>query len=260
MLGCVAELSTRLYDWVNTCRNMLFPPVCVFCRQPLAGQAGCCGECSAEIRIWPHNHCRQCGRVMPENLTPGPCGRCLRRVPPQLMTESLFIYRPGPVRDAILEWKLQGRDAGIHWLLDAATPRLQSLFARGSLLLPVPMPLSRMRRAGRHHAADLCRTIAERTGASFDWRLLRRSGTQQRQSALSGRARRKNLCKAFHIDEDYKGGVMAELNDENTPCPRVWVVDDIITTGATMHYACQALKHAGIRAGAFSLTRLPSKE
>lgn len=239
---------------------MLFPPVCVFCHKPLAEPGGGCAECAAQIRIWPRNHCRQCGRVMPEDLSPGPCGRCLRRPPAQLMTESLFVYRPGPVRDAILEWKLQGRDAGVHWLLDAATPRLQELFAQGSMLLPVPMPLSRMRRAGRHHAADLCRGIAERTGAAFEWQLLRRSGMQQRQSALSGRARWKNLRKAFHIDGDYKGRIMTELNDADAPHTRIWVVDDIMTTGATMHYACRALARAGIRAGAFSLTRLAERQ
>lgn len=216
-------------------------------------------ECAAHIRIWPHSHCRQCGRAIPADLAPGPCGRCLRRSPPQIVTESLFIYRPGPVRDAILEYKLHGRDAGIHWLLDAASPRLCDLFKEESLLLPVPMPLSRMRRAGRHHAADLCRAIAMRTGAAFDWRLLRRSGTQQRQSALSGKARWKNLRHAFFIDEDYRSG-MSAWNDGDGCDPRVWVVDDIMTTGATMHYACQALKRAGIRSGAFSLTRLASKE
>jgi len=198
--------------------------------------------------------------VLPEHIAPGPCGKCLRRAPQQLRTESLFIYREGPVRNAILDWKLQGRDAGMLWLLDAAAPRLQTVFNPQSLLLPVPMPISRMRRAGRHHAADLCRAIAERTGASLDWQLLRRSGAQQRQSSLSGRARWKNLCNAFTVDYDHWAEIIAGPASELVSDMQVWVVDDIMTTGATMHYACRALRRSGIRAGAFSLTRLADRD
>ena len=142
------------------------------------------------------------------------------------------------------------------WLLDTAAARLQTLFGPHSLLLPVPMPLSRMRRAGRHHAADLCRAIAGRTDSLVDWHVLRRSGTQQRQSSLSGRARRKNLCNAFRVDTDYRSAEAAG----GASGMRVWVVDDIMTTGATMHYACRTLQRAGIQASAFSLTRLPGKD
>jgi len=169
------------------------------------------------------------------------------------------MYREGPVRNAILDWKLQGRDASLLWLLDTAEARLQELFSSQSLLLPIPMPLSRMRRAGCHHAADLCRAITRRTGASFDWQLLRRNGAQQRQSALNGRARWKNLCNAFYADNDHWAEIIASPVRKNVSNIQVWVVDDIVTTGATMHYACRALQRAGIQASAFSLTRLAHK-
>jgi len=247
-------LSTTLSACVNHCRNLLFPPACVFCRTPLATDSSICDSCAADIRIWPHHHCMHCGRVMPEHLSPGPCGSCLRRPPPQSVTHSLYLYRDGPVRNAILDWKLQGSDAGVLWLLDRATPRLNNIFDPQSLLLPVPMPLSRMRHAGRHHAADLCRAISNRTGAAFDWQLLRRTGEQQRQSSLNGRARWKNLCKAFSVDSDHLPAI------QQGDGIQVWVVDDIMTTGATMHYACRTLRRAGITAGAFSLTRLAGRD
>jgi len=236
---------------------MLFPPACVFCHRPLTSDSSICDVCAADIHIWPHAHCALCGRRLPEHLSPGPCGKCLRHHPPQERTESLYLYRDGPVRNAILDWKLQSRDAGVLWLLDTAAPRLQNLFGPQSLLLPVPMPLSRMRRAGRHHAADLCRAIAERSGARFDWQSLRRNGEQQRQSALNGRARWKNLCKAFQVDHDHWATIRSA---QQTSDMHIWVVDDIMTTGATMHYACRSLRRAGIRASAFSLTRLAGRD
>jgi len=60
----------------------------------------------------------------------------------------------------VLDWKLNGRDAAARWLVDAALPRLSAGLEVGTLLLPVPMPLSRMRKSGQHHAANLCRWIA----------------------------------------------------------------------------------------------------
>jgi len=163
------------------------------------------------------------------------------------------------VRSAILDWKLHGADAGMLWLLDTAALRLQGIFGRDDLLLPVPMPLSRMRRAGRHHAADLCRAICARSEAHFDWRLLRRVGVQPRQSSLDGRTRRKNLCKAFMVDNDYLGSMPAP-GAGKTSATRLWVVDDIMTTGATMRFACRALRRAGLKAHAFSLARLKGRD
>ncbi len=186
---------------------------------------------------------------MPADIAPGPCGRCLRKPPPQVHTESLYTYT-GPVRAAILAWKLQGDDAGLQWLMGAAETRLATTFLPEDTLLPVPMPLSRMRKAGRHHAADLCKAICNVTGSQMDCNVLRRSGTQQRQSSLSRTQRWNNLRKAFRANSDH----LHHLHlDEGK---RLWVVDDIRTTGATLHYACRALKSAGYPVHVFSLARI----
>ncbi len=187
---------------------------------------------------------------MPEDIAPGPCGRCIRKPPPQSRTLSLYTYA-GSVRSAILAWKLRGEDAGLEWLMQSASARLTTIFSPEDILLPVPMPIARMRKAGRHHAADLCNMICHVTDSRMDYQMLRRSGTQQRQSSLARTARWKNLCKAFHVDGD-----CPYLNSEQ----RLWVVDDIRTTGATLHYACRALKRMGQPVHAFSLARIADKE
>jgi predicted amidophosphoribosyltransferase len=166
--------------------------------------------------------------------------------------ESLYVYA-GPVREAILDWKLRGRDAGVEWLLDTAAARLRDIFTLGDVLLPVPMPLTRMRRAGRHHAADLCRAIAHVTGARVEWRWLRRAEDAGRQSERGRGERWRHARRAFRLNE----GADVELPDGG----RLWVVDDIRTTGATLHWACKTLRplarsaHADILA--FSLARTP---
>jgi len=242
-------LSTTLSDMVNRVSASLFPPSCVFCHARVQKHGDACNDCVNSIGIWPAAHCRLCGRSLPDTLSPGPCGRCLRRKPPQLRTESLFIYKDA-VRSAILDWKLRGEDGGLEWLLDAATPRLRELFSDGDVLLPVPMPLNRMRRAGRHHTADLCKALAARSAGEVNWRILRRNGLQARQSTLDGTARWKNLRKAFAVCDDSHNSLSKARS--------IWVVDDIMTTGATLHYACKAIRKSGARACAFSLARLKS--
>jgi len=183
---------------------------------------------------------------MPEPLAPGPCGSCLSRPPTQQKTMNLYAYQ-GPVRDALLDWKLNGRETAVRWLLDASMPRICSEIGSDTLLLPVPMPLSRMRKSGQHHAANLCRWISDELGCGWQWELLRRRGEQPRQSTLSGQARRKNLCNAFMLSDDH---VMQAAGFAS-----VCIVDDIMTTGATLHYAALACRHLGLPVSLLSLAR-----
>ena len=255
MLFGMRALSTKVAYWVNQCRRKLFPPACLFCRQPLQAEQHCCRDCLEQIAPLSPLSCRLCGIPLAESLAPGPCGKCLVSPPAQVNTVSLFAYRGG-VREGLLRWKLGSDDAAVRWLISVADNRLTELFKPEDLLLPVPMPLSRMRKSGQHHAADLCRMIAQVTGSTWDWRILRRRGVQERQSALSGVARRKNLRKSFHVDGDYLKSI--RLNE--TVAGKVWIVDDIVTTGATLHHAAKALRPLKRPVSAFSLARTLQNE
>ena len=186
---------------------------------------------------------------MPTSFAPGPCGKCLQSPPAQVQTNSLFIYK-GAVREALLAWKLQGDGTGLHWLLNASEQRLQQLFSANDLLIPVPMPMQRMRRSGLHHSADLCQRISRMTGATTDWQILRRQGQHLRQSSLRGKARYTNLRKAFGLANDY----LSKLDALHTQS-KIWVVDDILTTGATLRHACQTMRRTNQPVFAFSFAR-----
>jgi len=252
MLNSMDALSTnRALGVYRHVRALLFPPACLFCHAALPDD-GCCPDCYAEMHVWPHCVCGRCGTPMPDGMGKGLCGRCLTKPPAQLQTESLFVYQ-GPVRDAILDWKLKGRDAGAQWLLNLAAPRLRELIGSRDLILPVPMPLSRMRKSGQHHAGCLSRWLAEDADCRWDWRMLRRSGEQPRQSSLAGSARWRNLRKAFALDADYLA--------QQTWLPdvqHVWVVDDILTTGATLHFAARAAVRMRRPVNVLSLARTKS--
>lgn len=240
----MSGLSTK---WIEHGIQLLFPPACVFCQEGIPNGQSCCDACARNIQLTSPYTCHRCGLPLADELAPGPCGRCLTRPPPQEETISLYTYH-GPVREAILTWKLAGRDSGLLWLLDAARPRLKELIRAGDMLLPVPMPLKRMRKNGQHHAADLCHHIACITESGWEWRILRRQGEQSRQSSLNSTARWRNLRGAFAVN-------MKEWKKLPTP-DRIWIVDDIHTTGATLLFAARALKSLKRPVHALSLARV----
>lgn len=247
MLEGMRMLSTKYKGVVNGLVETCFPACCLFCGERLSAGSHCCGGCMASIIVMDRHSCERCGVSMPEDMAPGPCGRCLRKAPAQASTRHLYYYT-GAVREAILAWKLQNDDAALRWLVSTAGPVLRDIFSPHDLLLPVPMPLARMRKSGIHHAAELCKLIAGQCECRWEWRMLRRIGEQPRQSTLSGRERRRNLCKAFRFDGDYQASIGA--------AGRLWVVDDIFTTGSTLHYAARAAGKSGLPVHAFALARV----
>jgi len=136
----------------------------------------------------------------------------------------------------------------MRWLLATAMPRLKTLLQADDTLIPIPMPLSRMRKHGRHHAADLCRMMANKVACHWDWHILRRQGEQVRQSTLSAKQRRTNLRKAFVLNQDYWA-------KQKHGKGKLWLVDDIITTGSTVHFAAKALRATGCPVHVLSLSR-----
>ncbi len=162
----------------------------------------------------------------------------------------MYQYK-SPVREAILAWKLHGDDSALVWLLHAAEQQLKTIFSTDDLLLPVPMPLPRMQRSGLHHSADLCQNIAARVGCAVDWQILRRKGNDKRQSSLQGKAREQNLRHSFTLAED---GI-DRIQNHNIR-GKVWVIDDILTTGATLRHACAAARQIKRPVFAFSFARV----
>jgi len=234
---------------VQSIKPLVFPHACTLCGTNIDSPHSCCESCLKNITIMPKFSCASCGIPLEASLAPGPCGSCLSQTLPQQQTQHLYLY-DGKVRDAILAWKLQGQDVGLQWLLDAARQQITSIFSPHDMLIPVPMPLHRMRRSGLHHSADLCQKIAAISGCAVNWKTLRRTGIDKRQSSLQGKARQQNLRQAFALSERHSKGM---INDN--PYRKIWVIDDILTTGATLRHACRVMKKTNQPIFAFSFAR-----
>jgi ComF family protein len=101
------------------------------------------------------------------------------------------------------------------------------------LVVPVPLHPRRLRRRGFNPAGVLARRLARHAGADFDPVALARTRDTPPQKGLDARARRRNVAGAF-------------ASRRGRPVPaRVWLVDDVVTTGATLASAARALRAGG---------------
>jgi ComF family protein len=117
---------------------------------------------------------------------------------------------------------------------------------RPQALVPVPLHRARLRRRGYDQALELAKPLARALDLPLQSRLLQRVRPTVPQSELSAAARRRNLRDAFAVD------VVAALP------AHVVLVDDVMTTGATLHAAARALRRAGVaRVDAWVCARVP---
>jgi predicted amidophosphoribosyltransferase len=199
--------------------------------------------------------CRRCGRLLtrPREATP-------RRVPWGMPPTVAAGAYAGPVRPAVAAFKEHGR-AELAGPLGAALALAVAVHAallpgRPVLLVPVPPTRAALRARGRDHVRELAAAaVAELRAAGIDAapaRLLRRTGRVRDSAGLDVAQRRANLAGTFTA----RGAVLP-------PGAVLVVVDDVVTSGATLTEAAAALAavrgdgHAPVLAAAVAATPRP---
>lgn len=236
--------------------HALWPSRCLLCREPGAGGLDLCPACAARLP-WNRSACFSCAMPLPElaadpkqtpHQTVQTCGACLRRRPPLTQTLAACIYAM-PL-DRLLPRLKFHRDLAAGRLLaqlmvQAFAPTVQE-WAAPAALLPVPLHRARLRQRGYDQALELARPLARTFGLPLMADALQRTRSTPAQSRLDAAERRRNLHRAFAV----RPGVVWPAH--------VVLVDDVMTTGATLHSAAIALRHAGVaRVDAWVCARAP---
>ena len=214
--------------------------ICLLCDAPGGTIANLCDACAHELPTLS-NPCVICGAsAIPRTKL---CPACTTRRPPVDRTVCALAYSP-PVDYLVGRLKFH-RDLRV---IPALAGLLLRAVAPGSGmdgLVPVPITAPRLRGRGFNQALEIARVLSKGTGVRITRAVHRRRGADTPQSSLRDTAaRRANVAGAFQARADIGGHVA--------------IVDDVVTTGATVNALARCLKGAGAsRVEVWAVARTP---
>lgn len=207
-----------------------WPAHCLVCREAVeTAGVDLCAACRHALP-WQRHACPRC--ALPLGAPAPACGTCLRRPPPVTETRAVFRYE-APLDRLLPRLKFHD-DLAAGRLCAALMADVLAAAPRPDALVPLPLHRARLRARGFDQTLELVRPLARALALPLRDDLLVRGRATAPQSRLDAAARRRNLRGAFAVRDD-------------RPLPaHVALVDDVMTTGATLHAAADALLRAGV--------------
>lgn len=186
--------------------------------------------------------CRCCGYPFPvveqeaqEGSAELLCGPCLETEPSFGRARSVFVYDDAS-RQLVLSFKHGDRTLLTRTFAPLMARAGEVVLAEADLLVPVPLHWVRLLKRRYNQAALLASALSQLSGLPHDPFVLQRTRHTASQGHKSAKDRVKNVQNAFAVDE----GRAEKINGR-----RIVLVDDVLTTGATVEACARALSNAG---------------
>ena len=215
---------------------LIWPPQCGRCGASISQQHSLCASCWGTLHFVSDPHCKVCGVPLPDTtLHNNVCAGCLAQPPAFDGARSSFVYDEG-IRPLILAYKHADR-------LDL-TPLLSQFLIRTlattdwaiDVIVPVPLHRWRLFRRQYNQSAELARYVSQYLSVPFLPNSVKRGRSTPSQGLYSRARRRANMTGAFHVNAKKA----ADLEGRS-----VLMVDDVLTTGATVNELARVLKKSG---------------
>lgn len=212
--------------WLNF-NQLLFPQACMLCSASEGGAHALCTACLKDLPWHTTERCPQCGLASLDNQI---CGHCLKSPPAFDATQALFRYEY-PL-DAMLQ-----RYKYSHLLTMAKTfgellANSISLTTHPDIIIPMPLHSQRLQERGFNQAVEVARVIAKQLHIKLDHQSCARIKLAPPQVSLPLKQRVKNMHGAFTCHQKLDG-------------LRIALLDDVMTTGASLNALASTVKSAG---------------
>ncbi|QCI64475.1 ComF family protein [Phreatobacter stygius] len=219
----------RALDW-------LLPPLCLACRNPVGDHGALCPGCWRRVGYIEMPVCDRLGTPLPFDLGPGAVSPQAIANPPAF-DRARAAFRFDDVGRALVHGlkygdRLEIAPALAGWMARAGREILEDADA----LIPVPLHWTRLLRRRFNQAAELTRHLSARTGIANEALVLKRGRRTSHQVGLTRAQRLDNVAGAFQVLDEKKGWVRGR---------KLVLVDDVLTTGATIEACARVLRRAG---------------
>jgi ComF family protein len=216
--------------------EIALPRVCARCAAPAGDGAPLCARCFAALPRVAMDTCVRCQQA-PASASGRLCSGCAAR-PSALAACIAAFWFTGEVERWIRRFKYPARGLS---RLDPSAPAVARALVREAArrapgpplnrVIPIPLHPRALRRRGFNPALLLAREVARSAGARVAPVALQRVRDTPSQTGLDRAGRRRNVGGAFRSRGPRAG--------------RIWLVDDVVTTGATLEEAARTLLRAG---------------
>jgi ComF family protein len=228
--------------------DALAPPLCPMTNERITRPEFLSARAWSRLQFIDAPFCARCGAPFAHDYGAGAiCARCAAEPPAFDSARAAVVYDEAS-HGLIVSFKHADRTELLPmfagWLVRAG----RGLIAPGSLIVPAPLHRRRLFARRYNQAALLAQAVAKTCGARFEPMLLERTRPTPPQKNLSPDARRRNVAGAFAV----RAGMIDRASGSHAV-----LVDDVLTTGATLSACARALKKAGAaRVDALVLARV----
>jgi ComF family protein len=215
--------------------GVALPQLCAACREPVNGE-GLCGACWSKLSFIAPPYCERLGIPFPYDPGPGIVSREAIAAPPSYARARAAVRFDDVARALVHAFKYGDRlDLAPlmgHWMANAGRP----LTAEADAIVPVPLHWRRLWARRFNQSALLAEIIATASGIKVAHAALRRVKATPQQVGLSQSERAANVQGVFRVPDDGRPAVAGR---------RLILVDDVLTSGATVDACAKALLRAG---------------
>jgi len=225
-------------SWIMSLKEgmaALLPNSCALCH--LDSDEVVCKACLDRYFQATQSRCLQCALPLPPASASPRCGDCLSNPPAFDRTLCVCDYA-APQDQLVLSLKFAHQLALAPWFARMLRDKVmqQQTHELPDLLCAVPLGKNRLVERGFNQAWEITRPLAKHLGIPANMHVLQRSRETAMQSSLPNAARARNIKNAFCI---------AANQQENLRGKHVGIVDDVMTTGMTLHEIATMLKRYG---------------
>lgn len=228
------QLFKKIY---TTLFNFVFPPKCPSCFKLVDDLGLLCHSCWVKMDFISNPSCERCDNPFAYEFNEELCYYC--KDDPPKFSRAVAVVKYDDFSDSLIHsFKYSDKIELAYPISQLMIKRLKASKLEYDILACVPIHNSKLKKRGYNQSAVLAKNISNKMNKKFIPNLLLKVKETDSQSGLTKEDRIKNVKGSFAINKKYKDQVFRKT---------VLLIDDVITTGATVNECCKNLRKAGAK-------------